>query len=69
MKNEEGVRVKIDTKKYLNWIKKIILILSIYFVWLVIIDGNDYGDPELFSPIPFTIITVYVWNKFIAKNK
>lgn len=42
-------------------IKVIIIILSVYFSWLVIL--NSSNDTALFEPIPLTILTIYVWKQ------
>lgn len=56
------------SKKLLYRLKNPILILSLYFIWMVIIGEDQYGDPRVFSPVPFTIITIYVWRRFIIKD-
>lgn len=56
-----------DKKNIYNWLKIIVLILSVYFAWKIII-GDDYRHTRRFAPIPFTIITIYVWRRFINKN-
>ena len=45
------------------WLKIIVITLSVYFSWLIILDTSSYDDTAPFKPIPFTILTIYVWKK------
>lgn len=54
-------------EKTKNFFKKLILILSVYFSWLIIL-YDPYSDSLPFQPIPFTILTIYIWNS-LHKNK
>jgi hypothetical protein len=55
-------------KKTLNTIKSIIIVLSVYFAWLIIISPPEYSDTAPIQPIPFTILSIYIWNR-LFKNK
>lgn len=53
-------------KKILSLVNKIILVLSVYLTWTVIL-YEPYDDMLLLEAIPFTIVTIYVW-KFLTKK-
>lgn len=55
-------------KQSLKWFKIFIIIVSVYFIWMIIINEREYSDTKLLTPIPFTIITVYVWRRFMARK-
>ena len=62
-------------KKILVWIKFIIpkikiivLAVSVCIGWAIILgDSSKYEDDAIFRAIPFTILTIYVWNR-LNKN-
>lgn len=51
------------------WIKKIVLIISVYAVWNILLSSfiYHYSDDEMFAAIPFTILTIYVWDNLRKK--
>lgn len=57
--------VKSNTSNYWGWFKKAWLVLSVYLMWVVIIDNPN--DGTVFA-VPFTIVTIYVWNYFFVKK-
>jgi hypothetical protein len=54
-------------KNFFRWLRIIILILSVYFAWSVIIEKPN-SDAIALAPIPFVILTIYVWKELIKKN-
>ncbi len=51
------------------FLKKIILVVSVYFIWTVILkDPQDYNDYNTLYAIPFTIISIYIWKILNKKN-
>jgi len=44
-------------------LKKIVIVLSVYFSWIVILNKFAYGISEdtIFESLPLTILTIYVW--------
>jgi len=58
-------------EKFKNRFKNFILILSVYFIWIVIftelVSKHD-SDVVPYYAIPFTILSIYIWNN-VYKNK
>lgn len=57
---------KSRAKSRVFWFKTLVLILSLNFVWAVIID-ESFLEESFYTAIPFTILTIYVWNR-LNKN-
>ena len=57
-------------EKIKNFSKNIVLLLSVYFVWAIVLDEltSAYLDDAYLYAIPFTILSIFIWNKLDQNN-
>jgi len=54
----------------ISWLKNIVLLICVYFIWVMILGEflSGYGDEEMFYAIPATILSIWIY-KDQARSK